>query len=117
NPQFKVRKTMGDGDQQVGNNDSGCVLGGAAHTHRLHQDCMGATPPPRQRCKTERNYCCAFSIATLALGRHDPQTFERTETLGNLWLDPLARTPCILYPARRNVSSELNVATNNGTCA
>src|SRR5579872_2202827 len=47
----------------------------------------------------------------------DPQTFERTEALSNLRLDPLARTPRILYPARRDIRPVLQVATNGGTCA
>jgi hypothetical protein len=46
----------------------------------------------------------------------DPQVFDGTETLGDLRLDPLARTSRISYPAGWNVSSELKVATNNGTC-
>src|SRR5215469_14593640 len=56
NPQFTVRKTVRDVDEQVSDDDSGCVLGGEAHTHRLHQGSMGVAPPPRQ---AEWNYATA----------------------------------------------------------
>jgi hypothetical protein len=45
------------------------------------------------------------------------QTLERTEALGNLWLDALPRTTRIFYPARRDIRPELQVAANRGTSA
>jgi hypothetical protein len=39
----------------------------------------------------------------------DPQAFERTETLGNVRLDPLARILRIFYPAWRDVRPKLQV--------
>ena len=33
-----MRKTVRNVDEQVGNDDGGCVLGSAAHPDRLHQD-------------------------------------------------------------------------------
>jgi hypothetical protein len=42
---------------------------------------------------------------------------ERLQLEAEDRLDPLARTPRILYPARRDIRPVLQVATNSGTCA
>src|SRR5436190_3366350 len=45
------------------------------------------------------------------------QTFERTETLSNIRLDPFARTPRIFYPTGWNIRPKLQIAFKSGTSA